>query len=74
MAILDSTTDSTAASTIDGAMLEQFHSDAPGRRCVMFKTPTKVRSGHPADPGRFGFAKPAAGVALRPGGPEYPLT
>jgi tRNA 2-thiocytidine biosynthesis protein TtcA len=68
MAMLDSTTDRTT----DGAMPERFRAEAPGRRGVIFKALTNVRPGHPADPELFDFAKLAAGVELRPGGPENP--
>ena len=43
--------------TTDGAMPEEWERRSPA---------------HPADPGLFDRAKPAADVALRPGGPENP--
>ena len=66
--MLDSTTDATA----EGAMPARICVEAPVRRAVMFKALTNVRPGRLADSELFDFAKPAAGVELRPGGPENP--
>lgn len=54
------------------AMLDEWERRRPGRRGVMFKALTNVRPSHLADPELFDFAKLAAGVALRPSGPENP--
>ena len=56
------------------AMLDEWERRNPGRRAVMFKALTNVRPSHLVDPELFDFAKLAAGAALRPGGPENPLT
>lgn len=54
------------------AMLDEWERRSPGRRAVMFKALTNVRPSHLADPELFDFAKLAAGVELRPSGPENP--
>lgn len=54
------------------AMLDEWERRSPGRRAVMFKALTNVRPSHLADPELFDFVNLAAGVELRPSGPENP--
>ncbi len=54
------------------AMPDEWERRSPGRRAVMFKALTNVRPSHLADPELFDFVNLAAGVELRPSGPENP--